>query len=270
MMMSHRWLVRRSVRLFTTSNKSSPLTVDVKMSDFHYHLPESNIAKYPAHPRGSSKLLVIRQQSSGEPKQEKERFQLSDSVFSSLQESLPMNTHLVFNESRVFSARVYATDTSTISDTASKLTEILFLNPEAPFQDPSMALSAPCTNQIWRCMVRKHYHEIGGSLQFTVPSGIANDSSSMIIRAEIVQIHSQWQEEDEDDGIEANILLTTVSTPPSSSTSTALLSLCDILARCGEVPLPPYLNRRAEQDDVQAYQNVFASNEAAGNVKKAS
>ena len=89
----------------------------------------------------------------------------------------------------------------------------------------------------------------------------------MIIRAEIVQIHSEWQEEDEDDGIEANIRLTIVPTTSSSSStppSSNLLSLGDILTRCGEVPLPPYLNRRAEKDDVQAYQNVFASNEAAG------
>ena len=112
-------------------------------------------------------------------------------------------------------------------------------------------------------MVRKHYREVGGSLQFMVPCGLDSNESSMIIRAEIVQIHSEWQEEDEDDGIEANILLTIVSssTTPSSPT---LLSLSEILARCGEVPLPPYLNRRAEKDDVQAYQNVFASSEASG------
>ena len=129
--------MRRSFRLFSTSIKPPPITLDIRMSDFHYHLPENNVAKYPAHPRGSSKLLVIRQQPSGGTKPEHEKFQLSDSVFSSLQESLPMNTHLVFNESRVFSARVYATDMSS-TDSSLKPTEILFLNPEAPFQDPSM------------------------------------------------------------------------------------------------------------------------------------
>lgn len=181
---------------------------------------------------------------------------MSDSGFGDLHRHLPSNAHLVFNESRVFSARVFATATGSTT-----LTEILFLSAEAPSQDPAVALLSPLAGQVWRCMIRKHYNTAGSYLHFTVPGSVSDD---ITIRAEVVKIHSEWEEEEEENGVEADVRLMIESSERVLPTTSLILS--DVLTRCGEVPLPPYLNRETEKEDAQAYQNVFASTDAAGSV----
>ena len=228
----------------------------VDMNDFHYHLPHENIAIYPASPRGNSRLLVVQKHLKG--------LSVGDSMFGSLAEHLPANAHLVFNESRVFEARVSAVESppvvasssSSSSSSATKPFEVLFLNPEAPTSDPSAALAAPFHGQTWRCMVRKHYTAPGAVLHFVARIG----TRTLDVRAEVVKIHSEWVEEDEENGVEADVLLT------STDAHRVATPLADVLAACGEIPIPPYLNRAAEADDAHAYQNVFSSPEAAGSV----
>ncbi|KAH8063891.1 queuosine biosynthesis protein [Aureococcus anophagefferens] len=61
---------------------------------FRYHLPQSSIAKYPASPRGSSRLLVA---ADGE---------LTDSRFEALTSHLPRDALVIVNDSRVVRARL--------------------------------------------------------------------------------------------------------------------------------------------------------------------
>lgn len=69
----------------------------VRMSDFTYHLKEESIAKYPANPRGHSKLLRV--DSNGRV-----------SYFNNFSESfgsLVEGAHVVFNDSRVLHSRLF-------------------------------------------------------------------------------------------------------------------------------------------------------------------
>lgn len=218
-----------------------------------------------------------------------------DSQFGSLPELLPRNSHLIWNESRVFAARVYAIPISKPSNVSNKKVEVLFLNPEHPHTDPSLALVAPSHGQVWRCMVRKEYHQpgawryvfecdgdcvqkmsfstfffvdlslggvgLGGSLALG-PIGLASHESVVL---EIEHIHSIWDEEDEDNGVEANVkVVVNSSSSLSSSPSLEPTNLAALLTQHGEVPLPPYLRRPAQQSDTTDYQNVFASSSVAG------
>jgi len=70
----------------------------------------------------------------------------------------------------------------------------------------------------------------------------------------ISKIHSTWNEENEDDGIEATIKF---------SEPTNKLILANVFEKQGHVPLPPYLKREAEMNDKESYQTVYAKKEGS-------
>lgn len=75
----------------------------LRISDFHYDLPDEKIAKYPLEQRDTSKLLVYKE---GSVKTER---------FSDLAEQLPEDSLLVFNNTRVIHARLlFRKDTGAI------------------------------------------------------------------------------------------------------------------------------------------------------------
>ena len=81
-----------------------PTTINMheyKTADFDYSLPAELIAQTPAEPRDSSRLLVMDRR--GE--------RLEHTVFHSLPDFLRAGDLLVFNDSRVFPARLYGIDT---------------------------------------------------------------------------------------------------------------------------------------------------------------
>jgi S-adenosylmethionine:tRNA ribosyltransferase-isomerase len=69
----------------------------MKLSDFHYELPESLIAQFPPERRGDSRLLCLNG-NSGE---------LTDEHFSSFIDKVNENDLLVFNNTRVMPARLF-------------------------------------------------------------------------------------------------------------------------------------------------------------------
>ena len=69
----------------------------MKLSDFHYELPESLIAQFPPEKRGDSRLLCLNG-STGE---------IEDDHFSSFIDRVNENDLLVFNNTKVMPARLY-------------------------------------------------------------------------------------------------------------------------------------------------------------------
>lgn len=209
------------------------------MKDFRYDLPDEAIARYPQADRSSSKLLVVLPGAEGQAK-------LLDKVFVELPTMLPPNAHLVLNETRVFTARLFAT-------TAEGKTEVMFLSPEgdgsAPdasgIADPAAALGKPCEGQFWRCMIRS---------SSAGPGTVLDAGPSLKLRVE--RICSQWHEEGLPDGVEAVVRLS-----PSQDVTAA-----EVFEALGSVPLPPYLCRESESSDKEAYQTVFAAANGAGSV----
>ncbi|MCD6499987.1 MAG: tRNA preQ1(34) S-adenosylmethionine ribosyltransferase-isomerase QueA [Deltaproteobacteria bacterium] len=83
-------------------------------SDFDYHLPRERIAQDPSVPRDASRLLVV--QRGGAPPQSdffdqrayEDETAFVDAVFSDLVAYLPESCLLVFNDTKVFPARLWA------------------------------------------------------------------------------------------------------------------------------------------------------------------
>ncbi|MEJ7676661.1 MAG: S-adenosylmethionine:tRNA ribosyltransferase-isomerase [Segetibacter sp.] len=67
---------------------------NLSISDFTYNLPSDRIAKYPLEERDASKLLVFKNE------------EITASVYRSIDEFLPNETLLVFNNTKVVEARL--------------------------------------------------------------------------------------------------------------------------------------------------------------------
>ena len=69
----------------------------MKLSEFKFNLPKNAIAKYPADPRDSSKLLYL----------DRETGEKKDLKFKDIHKFMQKGDCLVINETKVFPARLY-------------------------------------------------------------------------------------------------------------------------------------------------------------------
>lgn len=107
---------------------------EIQMRDFSYNLKEDSIAKFPAEPRGSSKLMRI--DSYGRV-----------SYFNHFGESIPSlleGVHVVFNNSRVLDARL------SVKLTNDDEVELMLLDLG------HIDSAAPCSSQYIQAMIRSN------------------------------------------------------------------------------------------------------------------
>jgi S-adenosylmethionine:tRNA ribosyltransferase-isomerase len=108
--------------------------MQIKISDFIYDLPEDRIAKFPAEPRDSSKLLVYQ---NGE---------IGHATFTDISEILPENTHLVLNNTKVIPARMF------FRRETGAIIEVFLLNPTRPSSVISVSMEAKYETT-WECVI---------------------------------------------------------------------------------------------------------------------
>ncbi|MCM1066958.1 MAG: S-adenosylmethionine:tRNA ribosyltransferase-isomerase [Muribaculaceae bacterium] len=191
---------------------------DIKIEDFTYPLPDERIAKHPLAVRSSCKLLVS------------DGCCISDHVFSELPELLPADAMLVYNNTRVINARLR------FNKTTGALIEIFCLEPHSP-SDYEQAFGArgECA---WQCLVGNSKKWKDGPLEADVST--ASGATHLVARrlpGEPAADRSQ-----------------TIA----FSWDNAAVSFSDIIAAIGEIPIPPYLNRRSEASDSTDYQTVYS------------
>jgi methylenetetrahydrofolate dehydrogenase (NADP+)/methenyltetrahydrofolate cyclohydrolase len=104
----------------------------IRMKDYTYNLSEDSIAKYPASPRGSSKLLKV------DGNGHVSHYENFSQVFG----SLAKGAHVVFNESRVLDARLFA-----VAPNGDRV-EVMILDLGA------IAVNSPCNEITLRVMIR--------------------------------------------------------------------------------------------------------------------
>jgi len=251
---------------------------------FRYDLPDELIAQHAAEPRDAARLLVRLPATAVA-----EGSRLHDATFSDLPRLLPPDAHLVFNESRVFAARMLARPVRMGSCAADAPVEVMFLAPEDG-ADASHALSQPVCGQLWRAMVRLPLEATGLELRATA----AATESALALSLRVERVVSEWREEGESPGVEVAVRLDLVpstsgdqiasstaalaSSLPSSSSSSAAaaaaagaaaaspLLLRDAFSTLGAIPLPPYIQRQPEAADATRYQAVYASAAHEGSV----
>ncbi|MAY82919.1 MAG: S-adenosylmethionine tRNA ribosyltransferase [Flavobacteriales bacterium] len=188
---------------------------ELKADDFSYDLPDDRIAKYPLKDRNQSKLLVYK---GGE---------LSNDRFANLESYLPANSTLVFNDSKVLSARLK------FKKATGAQIEVFCLEPYESTIEQALTSTASCK---WQCMV-------GNLKRFKEKDVLEMNIAGTVLQCRLVKKLDK----------EVVVQFDWLGGIPFS----------DILNEAGEVPLPPYLNREAEEADRTSYQTVYAKIEGA-------
>ncbi|KAA5536206.1 S-adenosylmethionine:tRNA ribosyltransferase-isomerase [Taibaiella lutea] len=194
----------------------------LQIKDFTYHLPDAKIARYPLSERDASRLLVF------------EGAKITEDVYRNLDQYLPGNTLLIFNETKVIHARLLFQ-----KPTGAKI-EVFCLEADERYPDVQTAM-LQYGEVYWKCLV-------GGAakwkdeqvLQLSVADDAVNDLQLKAAVAEKQQgyfiLKLNWNKK---------------------------YSFAEALQIAGKVPLPPYLNREADAEDKERYQTIFAQHEGS-------
>ena len=240
---------------------------EILIEEYNYPLPDERIAKYPLAQRDHSKLLVYRDG------------QVQEDVFHHIGQYLSSDSLLIYNNTRVIQARLefhkqivqefrssgVPSEPLNSSSAASEplnceaprgaRIEIFCLEPLNP-HDYQLALGATqgCT---WKCMIgnAKKWKSGALSLPVTLPSG-----EQVTLLAEkgeqtgnTFAVHFSWH-------LSAQRSDSVAVQQQSGLTGIADLniSFAEILDAVGELPIPPYLNRKTEDSDKTTYQTVYS------------
>ena len=202
---------------------------NISIEDYNYPLPDERIAKYPLGERDASKLLVLKD---GE---------LTSSHFKNINDFLPKDSLLIFNETKVVRARLQFTKESGAA------IEIFCLEPITGNGDYQLAFSSSSPSE-WRCLVGNSRRWKSDKLSLEVE---VNKTTSQQDNKTKATLYAERLEKND------NYSVVRFSWEPAE------LSFAEILEAAGEIPLPPYLHREAEASDRERYQTVFAKHEGS-------
>lgn len=200
---------------------------EILLADYEYDLPDEKIARYPVEPRDTSKLMVYR------------KGEILHRQFTDVVNYLPPQSFLVFNNTKVIPARVFFTKPT------GALIEVFLLHPEAPTRVINDAMQQN-TQAVWSCMV-------GNKKRWKAHETLQCD---LLINQLTVTVFADWAD------IEKNWVNFRWEVADSQSEPIAL-TFVEIIRALGEIPLPPYLNRKTEAQDLETYQTVYSKIEGA-------
>ncbi|HMJ46337.1 MAG TPA: S-adenosylmethionine:tRNA ribosyltransferase-isomerase [Ferruginibacter sp.] len=158
--------------------------------------------------------------------------ELKEDVFSNIPGYLPPGSLLVFNDTRVINARMI------FNKPTGATIEIFCLKPVAPYMDFNQVMSQTGSVK-WKCLIggaSKWKNEIlekkcfAGGREITLKANKEKLNDSYIVEF-------TWE--------------------PGS------VSFADILESAGDIPLPPYIKRKPDQNDKDRYQTIYAGQEGS-------
>ncbi|MEN8225119.1 MAG: S-adenosylmethionine:tRNA ribosyltransferase-isomerase [Bacteroidota bacterium] len=155
---------------------------------------------------------------------------LLDDRFYNLDQYLPSGSLMVSNDTRVIRARLIFS-----KETGARI-EVFCLEPVKPTAEISRAFEAT-SGVLWKCLIGNAKKWRSGKLLMTLPGG-----------------HKLYAErKGEMDGV----FLVSLSWDPPE------MSLAEVIDEAGKIPLPPYIEREAEDDDTQRYQTIYAQHDGS-------
>lgn len=161
------------------------------------------------------------------------RGDIKTAIFNQLSEYLPPNTLLLFNNTRVIRARMLFR-----KETGAGI-ELFFLNPVAPSADHEIAFGSK-SPVVWECIIGNARKWKGGELilrflceghKTTLKANLTNRGTDSSL------VSLEW-------------------TPGH-------LFMAAIFEAAGHIPLPPYIARDDEPEDVKRYQTVYAKHDGS-------
>lgn len=190
---------------------------EISIKDYHYDLPNERIAKYPLAQRDESNLLVYKNNT------------IQSSIYHKIDEFLPENSLLVFNNTKVIPARLH------FKTSTEKVIEIFCLEPISDTNDVYSNMQQK-GKAVWKCII--------GGLAKWKETYVTLKTSDLEIKAKVIEkINDAFSVE--------------LTWEPSDKTFSEVLQIA------GAIPIPPYLKRDTEEIDLQRYQTVYAKKDGS-------
>jgi S-adenosylmethionine:tRNA ribosyltransferase-isomerase len=158
---------------------------------------------------------------------------IGESTYAQIAQYIPSNATLIFNNSKVIAARIFfeKNETSTI--------EIFCLEPTENYIPVLLAMQA--TKKVeWHCLV-------GGAKKWK------EDTLQKKVDVNGLTIHFSAKKIQQADG---KFVIEFSWDHPS-------ITFSEILTSIGNIPLPPYIQRKANEDDKDRYQTTYANEEGS-------
>lgn len=157
--------------------------------------------------------------------------ELAHHRFYNLPELLPQNSLLFFNNTRVIPARLF------FKKPTGAYIEIFLLHPLSPSGILPLVMQTEGRCE-WKCM-------IGNLKKWT-------ESLPLVLELEVQQ-----------EPVTLTAELTDRENMHVRLSWNKSIRFIEVLKACGEIPLPPYINRKAEKEDAERYQTVYSHKEGA-------
>lgn len=175
----------------------------MKLTDFKFETDDYNVPEKPVKPRDAAKLMVLN----------REEQTISHEKFSDIHKYLNEGDVLIYNDTKVFPARLKGKKEKTDADI-----EVFLLRELVP------------ENMLWDVLVEPARKiRIGNKLYFG-PNLMAEVIDNTTSRGRTIRFLFEGSNEE----------------------------LYQILDNIGEMPLPPYIEREADEEDKEQYQTIFA------------
>lgn len=193
---------------------------NISISDYTYVLPDEKIAKFPLAQRDLSKLLIY------------QNADIKESIFKNINQYLPQNSTLVFNNTKVVCARLIFE-----RENATKPIEIFVLEPATNI--PMEAAMLQKGKATWVCLVgnNRKFNTDFIEKRFTFEGNeLFIKAYKPVIKGDSFEVSFEWNED---------------------------ITFAEVLNFAGIIPLPPYLKRVPDENDKSRYQTVYAHHEGS-------
>ena len=150
---------------------------------------------------------------------------IEDRLFKDLPVLIPSKSQLIFNNTRVIRARLHFIKTQ-----GAKPIEIFCLTPHGQSVEESMNAQG---SVLFECLIGNLKKWKNHALELVLPGGIVLKAHRKERLGNVFVVLFEWD----------------------TNTSFSV-----ILEQAGKIPLPPYMNREAEANDIDRYQTVYAEN----------
>lgn len=188
---------------------------EIDLNDYDYYLPPERIAQHPVNERDLSRLIVFINNN------------ISKDIFRNIENYLPSDSLLVFNNTRVIKARILFQ-----KETGAAI-EVFCLEPLLPSEYELVFGSRKPVE--WKCIIGNLKKWKKGTLSTYFNYG----GQQYILSAEKLQAEGEtWR-----------IRFTW---------NCQEISFGQVIEAIGHIPLPPYINRDDESEDVNRYQTVYS------------
>ncbi len=175
----------------------------MKLTDFKFETDDFNVPEEPVQPRDAAKLMVLNREDKS----------ITHEKFSDIHKYLNEGDVLIYNDTKVFPARLKGKKEKTDADI-----EVFLLRELVP------------ENMLWDVLVEPARKiRIGNKLYFG-PNLMAEVIDNTTSRGRTIRFLFEGSNEE----------------------------LYNILDNIGEMPLPPYIEREAREEDKEQYQTIFA------------